>query len=178
LSELDWSGYAPFDPKVDRPLNEVPRQAAVDAFDLLMSSRSERQQQLRRLIANNGVDTLDTSDESIEKLNGWFKENVRGDPATGRLLPQWYSVVNDIALFLGDAIVGRCPTLHWSLFTHGSRDAAYQRHVIMGFTRVANPKYNVDIDLLVATYGHRIVRGLEVKPNAFLKWLSGAAELA
>jgi hypothetical protein len=27
----------------------------------------------------------------------------------------------------------------------------------MGFSEVANPKYNLDIDRAVATYGHRIV---------------------
>jgi hypothetical protein len=72
-------------------------------------------------------------------------------------LPEWYSVVNDVALFLGDVILERCPGLRWEFFTGGKKDVAYQRHVIMGFSRVPNSKFNVDIDRNVATYAHRIV---------------------
>ena len=66
-------------------------------------------------------------------------------------------MVNDVALFLGDVLIERCPGLHWEFFTWGKKNAAYQRHVIMGFSRVPNPKYNIDIDAAVAAYGHRIV---------------------
>jgi hypothetical protein len=45
------------------------------------------------------------------------------------------------------------------LATWGKKDVACQRHVIMGFSQVANPKYNLDLERRVAAYGHRIVAG-------------------
>lgn len=36
-----------------------------------------------------------------------------------RLRNVWYAVVNDIALFLGDTVVSRAPTLRWDLFLAG-----------------------------------------------------------
>jgi len=69
----------------------------------------------------------------------------------------WYAVVNDIALFLGDTMIERCPNLAWVMFDKGKKDISFQRHVIMGFSKVPNPKYNVDVDLIIGMYGHRIV---------------------
>lgn len=68
--------------------------------------------------------------------------------------------------------------LKWVMFDKGSRDIAFQRHVIMGFSGVANPKYNVDIDRLVATYGHRILAGEHVETEAFAAWIAAAASKA
>jgi hypothetical protein len=61
------------------------------------------------------------------------------------------------------------------LFTAGRRDVAYQRHVLTGFD-VPNPRYNVDLDLLVGMYGHRVVRGEDVDPAFFTDLLRAAAE--
>jgi len=55
----------------------------------------------------------------------------------------------------------------------GGRALAYQRHVIMDFTRVPNPKYTVDPDLLIAMYGHRIFAG-QGETDAFVSWIDGA----
>ncbi len=97
-----------------------------------------------------------------------------------------------------------CPGLRWEFFTWGKKDVSYQRHVIMGFSRVPSPKYNLDLEAAVAAYGHRIiasrgsvaqlgrvvVRGVEIdldaataahgtapiEEDAFWRWLK-AAEL-
>jgi len=112
---------------------------------------------LRRLLAANAVELRNT-DEGLQDLNDWFSDNVEPDPQKpGRLLPDWYSVVNDVALFLGETMIERYPTLRWEFFTGGKKDVAYQRRVIMGFTQVPNAKYNVDIDRNVAAYGHPII---------------------
>jgi len=122
-----------------------------------MAEKQARIEMLRQLLKANGVDLSDT-DDGILRLNEWFLANVEPDPEQpGRLLPEWYSVVNDVALFLGEVIIERCPGLRWEFFIGGKKDAAYQHHVIMGFSRAPNPKFNVDIDRNVATYGHRIV---------------------
>jgi len=165
--------YAPFDPGVSRPLHEVTKREARAAFDRLMAAKDDRIAELRRLLSLNGVD-LCSSDKGLQELNDWFRREVEGDQRSGRLLPNWYAVVNDLALYLGDVVIERCPNLRWVMFDKGAKDAAFQRHVIMGFSGVPNPKYNLDIDHLVATYGHRIIAGQDVESDAFVSWVSSA----
>ncbi len=175
---VDWSGYAIFDPGVQGPLHELPRGNARAAYESLMSQKSGRIEELRSLVKANGVE-LDTSDSSVQELNDWFRRGVEADPAKpGRLRPIWYSVVNDIGLFIGDVMIERRPGLRWVFFTAGTNNVAYQRHVIMGFSRVPNPKFNVDPDLLVATYAHRVVAGEQVEDNAFLLSIESAERRA
>lgn len=174
---VSWTGYTPFDPGVARPLHEVPKREALAAFDRLMIAKLTRIVELRTLLQTNGIALLPT-DEGVQQLNDWFASEVEGDRESGRLVPRWYAVVNDVALFLGDLMIERSPGLRWAFFDQGARDVAFQRHVIMGFTRVANPKYNIDIDGLVATYGHRIVAGNEVDGCAFVSWLHAAQSKA
>lgn len=175
---VNWDGYVAFDPGVTRPLHEVTKREARAAFRRLMAAKDERVGALRQLLAQNGV-VLSSEPEGLKALNDWFRSEVEGDRATGRLFPVWYAVVNDLALFLGDAIIATSPdNLKWVMFDKGARDVAFQRHVIMGFAVVANPKYNVDIDFLVATYAHRIIAGEQVETDAFATWIEGAAAKA
>jgi hypothetical protein len=62
------------------------------------------------------------------------------------------------------------------MFDKGRRAASYQRHVLVGFSRVPNPRYHVDIDLLLATYGHRVVARSGVDREAFVGWVESAAQ--
>ena len=174
---IDWTGYEVFDPGVDRPLHELPRREARAAYQRLMDVRHERIAELARLAATDGVD-LDAPD-AVGQLDRWFLSSVEPNEAEpGRLRNIWYSVVNDIGLFLGErAIEGSGGSLHWAFFTAGKTDVAYQRHVVMGFD-VANKKYNVDFDLLVARHGHRIVSGEDVEPGYFDKILGNALDKA
>lgn len=168
---LEWDDYEPFDPGVRGPLHELPRADAQAAFERLMAAKADRIVALRGLLKANGVD-LDDSDSGVQDLEDWFRVNVQPDPANpGRLAPMWYSVVNDIALFLGDLIIGRHPGLRWTMFEGGKKNAAFQRHVIMGFSKVPNPKYNLDIDMAVATYAHCVVAGEPVEDDYFIKLL-------
>lgn len=171
---VDWNGYAPYDPGVRGPLHELSRGDAKAAFERLMDAKDERVEALRKLAAANGVD-LDGSDSSVQDLNDWFRTNMEADlEAPDRLASLWYSVVNDIALYLGDLVIGAAPHLHWTMFDAGKRDAAFQRHVIMGFTQVPNAKYNLDIDMAVATYAHRVIAGQEVDEQFFYRVLQSA----
>jgi len=173
-----WSGYKAFDPGVRGPLHELARNVARAAFDRLMAAKEGRTDALGQLTRANGFE-LCGSDSSIQDLNDWFRREVEPDPVNpGRLRPPWYSVVNDIGLFLGDVMIYRCPGLRWELFTAGKTNIAYQRHVIMGFTNTPNAKYNIDPDLLVATYGHRIVAGLAVEEDPFWRWVRAAERWA
>lgn len=154
---MTWDDYEIYHPGVFGPLNTLPRREARRAFDTLMEAKPGRIGTLRRLLRANGVELAGT-DAGVQGLNDWFRVSVEAGPDTpGRLLPEWYSVVNDVALFLGEVMIEHCPGLRWEFYTWGKKNVAYQRHVIMGFSRVPNPKYNIDIDAGVAAYGHRIV---------------------
>lgn len=154
---MDWNGYEVYHPGVFAPLNTLPRAEARRAFNKVMEEKSARIEMLRCLLKVKGVE-LASTDAGIQDLNDWFLANVEADPDNpGRLLPEWYSVVNDVALFLGEVIIERCPGLGWVFYTGGKKDVSYQRHVLMGFSQVPNRKYNLDLDRRVATYGHRIV---------------------
>ncbi len=134
-----------------------------------MGAKSARIQELRNLLQVNEV-RYGLDDQSIQDLNDWFRVNVQPNPdLPERLENIWYAVVNDVALHLGDIIILRSPRLQWIMFVAGKKNMAYQRHVISGFTRVANPKYNVDIDIAVATYAHQIIAGEQVEVDYFLQ---------
>jgi hypothetical protein len=164
---VEWGEYAPYVPPEYGLLGEMTPAQARRSFNHLMASKPERREQLCLLLARNGH-PLGATDKAVQALNDWFRVNVEGsgtDPY--RLRNVWYSVVNDIALFLGDVIIERYPRLRWQMFTHGKRNMSYQRHVLMGFTNVPDSKYNVDLDIAIATYGQRIVAGLDVPTDYF-----------
>lgn len=155
---LDWDNYQLYIPDAPGPSNELPRREARQRYNKLMAHKAERIAELRKLVAASGVE-LGTSDPAIQDLNDWFYANVEPDPERpGRLLPEWYSVVVDISLFLGEVMIERHPHLHWAFFTWGKKDVAYQYPVIMGF-RHSDPRRHVNIDLerIVAGYGHQII---------------------
>src|SRR5207302_457887 len=110
---IDWNCYEIYDPGAFGPLNTLPRAEARQAFDRLMRAKPARIDMLRRLLKANAV-RLDGTDAAIQDLNDWFYVNVEPDPRNpGRLLPDWYSVVSDIGLFLGDVLIERHPNLRW-----------------------------------------------------------------
>ena len=173
---VDWGDYEPFDPGVDRPLHELPRHEAKAAYDRVMAAKDQRVDALRDLLWRNGID-LHRTDAGIQHVNDWFRAEVEPSPTnSSRLRSTWYSVVNDLALWLGDVIIGRAPNVHWTFFDKGAKDVAFQRHVLVGFSKVPNAKYNVDVDRLIATYGHRIVARQNVKADAFVRWVHAAAD--
>lgn len=171
---VDWNGYEPYVPPVVGPRRELSRRQAEDAYEHLMAAKRERIEMLQMLLRDNGIELKD-DDTQIELLSEWFRANVeRSGNDPDRLRNIWYAVVNDVALFLGDVIIHRFPGVQWQLFVSGKRDVAYQRHVLVGFTSAPNPKYYVDIDRLVATYGYRASGGEHVPSDYFLSLIRAA----
>lgn len=170
---MDWDDYEIFDPGVDRPLHEVSRSEAKRAHDRLMAAIPERLRQLRRLAEANGVDLQ--AKDGLQRFNDWFADSVEADPANPQLLRgEWYSVVNDVGLLIGESLIERSGgKLRWELFTRGKKDSAYQRSVVMGFD-VPNPKFNYDFDLAVGHYAHRIVRGMDHERDFFARLVEKA----
>lgn len=204
---IEWDGYRPYDPGIVGQPNQFPRAQARRAFERCMEAKPERLKALGRLLKANGVD-LGSSDAAVQDLNDWFLAHVDAAPGQpGRLLPDWYSVVHDVALFLGDAMIERHPNLRWEFFTWGKSNVAFQRHVVMGLG-AEDPRFhtNIDIDRMVAAYAYRIIasrgsvpgygtvevrgatvdvdavaarhRGREVETDAFWRWLQMAAQRA
>lgn len=160
---LKWDGYEPYSPLLPRPHNELSRSEAKAEYKNLMASRSERRDELENLLRANGQQLL-TDDQGLGALNDWFIANVEASSANaGGPSSWWFAVINDLALFLGDVIIERAPNLRWELFTGGKRDISYQRPVIMGFSKVKNPKYNLDVDRLLVTWAHQAIKGDEPK---------------
>ena len=173
-----WGDYQPFDPGVWGPAHELSPDEARQAFERLMAAKNDRIDLLRELLADNGV-PLSCDDVEVQALNDWFAREVEidaNDPT--RLRPRWYAVVNDVGLFLGDCMIESNPGLRWSFNATTPDDISFQRHVISGFARVANPAYYADIDRLVATYAHRVVLELAVDPHEFVKILRAASDRA
>ena len=176
--DVDWAGYEPYVPPHAGPVYELTPKQARESFERAMVAKPARIEQLRHLLEANGLVPGD-DDESVQHLNDWFRKSVEPNPDDpSRLENLWYAVVFDVGLFLGDLMIRRGPGLRWELFRSGRRDVAYQKHVIVGFTKVANPKYNVDIDRVVATYGHQIITRDEVDPGLFVAVLRDAAAKA
>ncbi|HVS14367.1 MAG TPA: hypothetical protein VMV46_10600 [Thermoanaerobaculia bacterium] len=170
---MNWNDYEVFDPGVDRPLNELPRAVATMAYLELMAVKNHRVDQLRRLAAANGIDI--DAESGLRDLNRWFDKSVSPSASNPqRLESRWYSVVNDIALLLGDQIVERSgQTLRWQLCKGERKNVSYQRPVIVGF-EVKNANYNLDLDLLVGMYGHRLLQGQPANPDYFESLVTSA----
>lgn len=173
---IDFSDYRCFDPGVARPLNEVTKTEAKKHFELLIREKNVRIAELKHLVAKSGID-LNGSEESIQKLNDWFFQHVEASEETSESLnPIWYSVVNDIALYLGEEIIRRAPNLRWELFLSGKKNQSFQRPVIMGFSKVINQKYNIDLDWTIGVYGHRIISKKENERDLFVRVVKSAIQ--
>jgi hypothetical protein len=131
-------------------------------FDYFVATLDERIAALNRLTTRNEGPELDFSDESVLALNEWFVDRCEPHPDQerwpGGLTPEWYSVVNDIKVYLGQILIGRKPHLTWVLSTvGGKRDRDYQMPVISGFQHLPSKKYAVEYGRLVAILGSRVV---------------------
>ena len=195
---MDWSGYKLYEPGITGPVKMLPRAEAKQVFDQCMAQKAARLDMLCLLLKQNEIRVARTN-PALQHLNDWFVANVTPDPDNpGSLTPAWYSLVHDVALVLGDVVLERCPGLRWEFYTRGKKDVSFQRHVIVGFTQIANPKYHLDVYHRVSIYAHYIVaargsvahygkvnvRGVEIDvdaavarqparkivPDAFLRW--------
>lgn len=171
-NQMEWGDYEWYRRGVEGKLSDAPRPVARAAFDRLMEAKSERIQMLIDLAGTQGFH-VDSTDGGVQRLNDWFCAFVEEDPESmGRMKDGWYSVGTDIGLFLGETAIQRHPDLHWEFFTWGKRNISYHRAVIMGFS-TDNPKFHINFDPAdyVVGYGHRLVKGIEEKTDAFVHWL-------
>jgi hypothetical protein len=165
VGRLDWAVYELFDTGVDEQVRALPRREARAAYERLMGGKDGRLDNLRALLASDGV--------AIQRINDWFVATVEEDAEhPGWLLPRWYSVVNDLGLFLGDVMIQRNPGLHWTFNEWGPKSADYQHHVVMGFNPSPTYKVGLNVDQGLAMYAHRLVRGIDSERDQFAQWLA------
>lgn len=160
--------YTLMDLGVTKPLYAVERQEAERVFDLRMRKVRERIEQLSLAMEADGV-KLTRDDKGLDALDGWFRSLLRSarEQSPGEMPIVIFSLINDIGLFLGDVIVERCPTLRWALCKGDKREAAYQKHVIIGFRNVSDPDYYIDVDGVVATYALKLFAEKERRKSLF-----------
>ncbi len=171
---MDWTDYEVFDPGVDRPLAQVGRKEARAHFDKLMAEKEGRKEQLAALVARDNI-TLGGDDDSVSALDHWYRDHVEPRPGQPELMvEEWYSVANDMAVFLGDLAITATPWLHWELYVWGKKNVSYHRPVLMGF-RVANKRYNIDVDATLLVIGHRQIKGMELDDEELVPFLHAVA---
>lgn len=169
-----WDDYEVFDPQVDRPLHEVSRPEARAHFDLVLSTKEQRIEELRRLGRAIGVD-LDGRADALQSFNDWFAAHVEPDPdRPGRARGRWLSVCHDLALYIGDRWIAEYPHLHWTLHTGGRRNVSYQRPVIAGFPDA--PRYTVDLDYALGGYAGDVAWGTARDGDFFIALLRSVDE--
>ncbi|WP_148281461.1 hypothetical protein [Tsukamurella sp. 1534] len=160
----DYEEYTVISPT--RPEDDT-RDGARAQYENWLAQKPQRKQQFRKLLELNGIPT-GTDDASIQAVNDWFIANVEGHnppipEAPGMLSSRWYSVVIDIAIYLGDIIIDRYPNLYWQFFTPDDENYfGYQKPVIRGFTNHGKglmKNYVFDLAGAKGGLGHAIVSG-------------------
>ena len=150
--------YAIFDPKVERPLHELPRPEARAAYDWFMKSIPVRVEELKSLVARDGVH-LNGTPSCLIALDEWLFAQLQESYLQGMTEPSpfFYSLSNDIGMYLGESLIADSSNLRWEFYLKGKKALSYQRPVIMGF-KVKNQNYNVDFDDAICRYLHRVLR--------------------
>jgi hypothetical protein len=146
---ITWGDYTPFDARVAGALRDAERADAEDHFARLMAARPERLAQLARIAARHGV-ALEPA-----ALGAWLvavAPEAAADPA------RWTGLVADVALWVGERLIARAPALRWELFVSHKKATGYQRPVLVGFTRVADRHYYVDVAFMVASWAELAAR--------------------
>ena len=145
---LEWRDYEPFDARVTGALRDTDRAVAEDHFARLMAARPERLAALAALAARHGV-ALEPA-----ALGAWLVAEAPDASSDAR----WSGLVADVALWLGERLIARAPALRWELFVSHKKATGYQRPVLVGFTRVADRHYYVDVAFMVASWAELAAR--------------------
>jgi hypothetical protein len=151
--QLDWDGYVPFDAGVTGSLRDAPRAVAEDHFARLMAARPVRAAALAALAARHGVALEPVA------LGTWL---VAALPDNDAALAS--GLIADVSLWLGERIISGTP-LRWELFVSHKKATGYQRPVLMGFSKVADPHYYVDVAFMVASWAELAARRRGVRAD-------------
>jgi hypothetical protein len=174
----NYDGYEIYDPGVHGLWRNLSRAAAKAAFRRLMEAKPARFMQLAGLFERDGNSLRppgQVTDEDLDRLQSWFLRNLHDD-GNGELAPESYSVVSDLALYIGDVMISRARNLSWGMYTASKRSSSYQESVIVGFQAVENPNYMISPGFLVAGLGRAKVNGEYINAHDFSDWVKAAVE--
>lgn len=170
MAGLDWGDYLPFDAQLDAPLREVERPVAEAHLQRLLAARPARRAALAALAARHGV-SLDGPAAAAE-VGAWLRPALAaaGKPALdGPDAWRWSGLVADVALWLGERMIAAARAaggpLDWALCTSHKKATGYQRPVLMGFRRVEDRHYYVDVAFMVASWADLAARGRLARPD-------------
>ncbi|MCA9006544.1 MAG: hypothetical protein KDA70_14830 [Planctomycetaceae bacterium] len=151
------NAYVIFDPKVDRPLHEMPRKDAKAAYNWFIAQKDERVEVLKRYAHELGF-SLDDEFNAIEQLHDLLVAEIHKDGVRDVPTPRVFSLCNDIAIFISEMLIRNESSLQWTFYIANKNDLSYHRPVITGFN-VKNKFYSVDIDYVLCQYAHRLSQG-------------------
>lgn len=178
--DVDWGPYPDMDFGVESLLAEVAPSETKEVRASYLEHRKDRLWALKVLLSSHDVE-LTGSEESLRELNEWFVRNVdRSAEDAARLAPIWYSVVNDIALYLGELMIRKTGTLEWiaevdkevlSPLDSSFVDQDEAPGLVIGRRRGQSVESRMALDELIAGYGHAVITGHHVDPDYFLDLL-------
>jgi hypothetical protein len=170
-------GYVIFDPMVNKPLHELPRDEAREAYDWFLANVGVRVSELSRLVGEMGI-ILDFSEDSLAPLHSWFFDLVNKEKRLGNSTPspELFSVCNDIGVYLSEFVIRRGKQVKWLFYTGEKKALSYQRPVIAGFN-VKNKDYHIDFDYLICQYAFRIFTKGAKEDNLFTLMINKALTL-
>ena len=162
--------YCKFNPKVSAPLHTLTRKEAMQHYELFISQIEGRIEELQKLLKDSNIE-LDFSLDSVQQIDEWFIDNMHFNNF-GQLSSKSFSICNDLSMYLGEIVKRSCPSVDWKLNTIKSSDISYHRPVLMGFN-VKNKNYNIDFDLILCQYAHRVIKG-NIDKGLLVKMVSSA----
>lgn len=165
---MDFTGYAPLPSPVEGPLRDAPAEAARALFDRLMAARAARRASLEGLWRRHEPAADLDAEDAPARLGAWLAGELAAagpDALAGPQAARWSGVVADVALWLGERLIGRAPALRWHFQDSHKKSTGYQRAVLAGFTRVADPRYYVDVAHFVASWAELAARRRAARPD-------------
>jgi len=161
--------YEIFNPKVDRPLSQLTRVESRKAYEWFIENIDSRLKQLELITSFKGI-ALDFSEKSLKEIDQWFfdRAKVDFDECLNSVSPEVFSICNDLGMYVSEMLIRLPGNISWEFCTKGKKNISYQRSVISGFSNVKNKNFNIDIDLLLCRYAHRILKGGEQESGLIL----------
>lgn len=169
--------YTCFNPKVTKPRYLLERKEARQAYDLYIDSIPERIDILNKLLIEYGCEKLQGAD-SLEDIHSIYYNTCSKNTPRENLTALELSIASDLGMFMGNLAIKNCDTLFWKLHTFGKTDFHYQSPVIMGFKNTKIPKYSINFEFVINSYGHRIISGKPKEKLFFSKLYSSCMEIA
>ena len=156
--------YENFEPKYPGPEHELSRSEAKESFAWFMSQKDTRIAALKQLTGTSGLESL--SRDTLPELHEWFVTKVSAEPRQddGGISAFTRSLCNDIGMFMGDLLIESTAGITWELCTEAKGHFSYHRPHLIGFIKGYS---DVDYNLLLVQYAHRLSAGREVEADLF-----------